>query len=70
MALERPANWRLRRRDAPGVFELLSGEAVVAGWAYPREEPLPEDEAELEAAKDRLVEAIEERDPEFRVDAR
>jgi hypothetical protein len=69
MALEHPANWRLRRSDAPGVFELLSGETVVAGWAYPREEPLPADEAELEAAKDRLVEAIEERDPEFRVDS-
>jgi hypothetical protein len=67
MSLEHPRNWRLRRPDAPGVFELVSGEAVVAGWAYPREEPLPETDDELEAAKDRLVEAIEERDPEYRV---
>ncbi len=67
VSLEHPANWRLRRRDAPGVFELVSGEAVVAGWAYPREEPLPESEAELEGAKDRLVEAIKERDPGYRI---
>ena len=69
MALTHPRNWRLRRRDAPGVFELLSGEAIVAGWAYPRDEPLPEAEADLEAARDRLLDAIEERDPEYRVES-
>ena len=69
MSFTHPGNWRLRRPDAPAVFELVSGEAVVAGWAYPREEPLPESEAELEGAKDRLVEAIEERDPSYRFDA-
>ena len=67
MAFERPRNWKLRRRDPPGVFELLSGEAIVAGWAYEREEPLPETDDQLEAAKDRLLEAIEERDPAYRV---
>jgi hypothetical protein len=67
MTLERPRNWKLRRRDAPGVFELVSGEAIVAGWAYVREEPLPESEADVESAKDRLVDAIELRDPEYRV---
>jgi hypothetical protein len=66
MTITRPKNWRLRRRDAPGVFELVSGEAIVAGWAYPREEPLPDDAAELEEARKRLIDAIEERDPEFR----
>ena len=67
VSLDHPANWRLRRRDAPGVFELVSGEAVVAGWAYPREESLPETDEELEAARERLVDAIEERDPEYRI---
>jgi hypothetical protein len=67
MALTRPRNWRLRRRDAPGVFELVSGEAIIAGWAYPRDEPLPETDADLDAAKDRLLDAIEERDPEYEV---
>ena len=67
MKLEHPANWKLRRRDAPGVFELVSGEAIVAGWAYPRDEPLPETAAQLEGAKDRLVEAIRARDADYRV---
>jgi hypothetical protein len=67
MALDRPRNWKLRRRDSPGVFELLSGEAIVAGWAYERDEPLPETDAQLESAKDRLLEAIEARDPGYRV---
>ncbi len=67
LSLMHPANWELRRRDAPGVFELLSGQAVVAAWAYPREEPLPETEAQLEGAKARLVDAIEERDPDYRI---
>jgi hypothetical protein len=67
MTFQHPANWRLRRRDAPGVFELVSGQAIVAGWAYPREEPLPETDAELEAARRRLLEQIELRDPDFRV---
>ena len=66
MAFKHPANWKLRRRDAPGVFELVSGQAIVAGWAYPREEPLPETDAELEAARRRLEDAIEERDPDYR----
>ena len=67
MTLTRPKNWRLRRRDAPGVFELASGQATIAGWAYPRDEPLPETDADMEAAKDRLVDAIHERDPDYRV---
>jgi hypothetical protein len=67
MTLERPTNWKLRRRDQPGVFELSSGEAIVAGWAYPRAEPLPRTDAELEAARSRLLEAIERRDPRYRV---
>ena len=67
MAFQHPANWKLRRRDAPGVFELVSGQAIVAGWAYPREEPLPESDAELEGAMDRLVDAIKIRDPDYRV---
>ena len=67
LSFTRPANWRLRPSEAPGVFELISGQAVVAGWAYPREEPLPETEAELEGAKNRLVDAIEDRDPDYRI---
>ena len=68
ISLEHPRNWTLQRPAAPGVFELVSGEAIVAGWAYPREEPLPDTEAELEAAKNRLLEAIEERDPGYELE--
>ena len=65
MAFVRPRNWTLRRREAPGAFELVSGEAVVSGWAYVRDEELPEGPEQLEDARERLVEAIEERDPRF-----
>ena len=67
MAFAHPRNWRLRPRDEPAVFDLTSGEAVIAGWAYVREEELPEPGSQLEAARKRLVEAIEERDPEYRL---
>lgn len=67
ITLRHPRNWRLRERQLPAAFELSSGEAVIAGWAYAREEELPETDAQLEAARRRLVEAIEERDPRFRL---
>jgi hypothetical protein len=65
----RPRNWTIRRREPPGVFELVSGEAVIAGWAYPRDEPLPETDAELEGAKNRLRDAIHDRDPDYRIES-
>ena len=67
MAFDRPRNWRLRPRLTPAVFELTSGEATVAGWAYRREEDLPETDEQLEAAKGRLIDAIEDRDPDFKL---
>ena len=39
----------------------------MAGWAYTRAEPLPETAAQLEGAENRLVGAIKERDPDYRV---
>ena len=69
MAFDRPGNWRLRPKGAPEVFELLSGQATIAGWAYPRDEDLPATDEQLEAAKDRLIDAIDERNPEFRLDS-
>jgi hypothetical protein len=67
MTVTRPRNWSVHRREAPGVFELVSGQALVAAWAYPRPEPLPKTDEQLEAAKDRLIEEIEKRDPDFHV---
>jgi hypothetical protein len=68
MTFTRPRNWTIRRRQSPAVFELVSGEAVVAGWAYTRVEPLPETAAQLEGARNRLIGAIKERDPDYRVE--
>ena len=65
MTFVRPRNWTLRRREAPGAFELVSGQAVVSGWAYVRDEELPETPEQLEGARERLLDAIEDRDPRF-----
>jgi hypothetical protein len=67
MEFDRPGNWRLRPSSHPAVFELTSGQATIAGWAYPREEDLPESDEQLEAAKGRLLDAIEDRDSDFQV---
>ena len=69
MTFTRPRNWTIRGRESPAVFELLSGEAIVAGWAYQREEPLPETDAELEGAMNRLRDAIHDRDPDYRIES-
>ena len=69
MTFTRPRNWTIRGRESPAVFELVSGEAIVAGWAYEREEPLPETDAELEGAKNRLRDAIHDRDPDYRIES-
>lgn len=62
-----PANWELRTRELPAVFTLRSGTALISGFAYPREEPLPRGGRSLRAAEQRLVEQIRERDPGFRL---
>jgi hypothetical protein len=66
MRLRAPANWRIERRQAPAVFTLRSGTALVSGFAYRREEPLPRSGAELDAAERRLVAQVRERDPAVR----
>lgn len=68
MTIVRPRNWNINRRSAPGVFELVSGEATVAGWAYQRAEDLPETPEQLDAAKGRLVDEVEKRDPDFELE--
>jgi hypothetical protein len=60
-----PRNWELREREAPQVFSLSSGAGFVTGFAYPREEPLPDTGAELRAAQRRLVREVRERDEDF-----
>ncbi len=64
-----PANWRpLEARDAL-VGGIESRRATLAIWRYPRTEPLPATEAQLERVRDLLVERVQERDPTFRLGA-
>jgi hypothetical protein len=65
MRFEAPHNWDLREREAPQVFSLSSGAGFVTGFAYPRDEPLPDTDAELEAAERRLVREVRDRDEDF-----
>lgn len=67
MTFAAPANWRLRERESPAVFTLASGTAQVNGFAYRRSEPLPARGPALEAARERLVAEVRERDPRFRL---
>jgi hypothetical protein len=64
---EAPRNWVRRIRSNPGMFRIASADADVSGWAYPRAEQLPETDAELEAARDALVEHAKKRNPTFQV---
>lgn len=62
---ERPANWSLTRDEAPRLFTLRSGDALVVAFAYPRSEPLPERGPPLERAREGLVQEIASADPSF-----
>ena len=65
MRFRAPGNWELRDREAPGVFTLSSGAGFVSGFAYRRPEPLPDTDADLEAARRRLIGEVRERDEKF-----
>lgn len=69
MSFRAPRNWDLREREAPQVFSLNSGAGFVTGFAYRRDEPLPDTDAELEAARRRLVREVRERDPKLELDS-
>jgi len=60
-----PGGWPFERGRSPLVASAASGTATVAVWRYPRSEPLPRDEAALEAAREALVDAAKSRDPRF-----
>ena len=63
-----PARWRISPRESPGVATIDSAEAVIGVWAYDRKEPLPRGEAALADARDRLVDEVRRRDPDFGLD--
>lgn len=65
ISFEAPNGWNLDGGEAPLVATVATGQATIAIWRYPRDEALPKTKAELEAAKDALLEAASNRDPTF-----
>ncbi len=65
MAFEAPSAWRFSPGKAPLVASTSSGAATIALWRYPRSEPLPREDAALDAAQEALLGAIRTRDPRF-----
>jgi hypothetical protein len=53
------------KRPPPGVFRLFLGEPLVSAFAYRRKEEIPRKERALRAARRRLIEQVEKRDPSF-----
>ena len=67
MTFKVPANWRRTPGTYPRVTTLSSGEALLAIWAYRRNEPAPPNKAALKSAKTRLVKRIKQRNKRFDV---
>lgn len=60
-----PAGWARTTGAAPAVASIVTGEATIGIFRYPRTEPLPRTRAQLDAATDALVAAAKARDPSF-----
>jgi len=67
LALQVPNGWRVAEGTPPQVIASSTGTAVLSVWRYPRTEPLPDSEDELQAARDNLIDAAKARDPDLRV---
>ncbi len=65
---EGPDDWTWETGKAPLVTSTANGTATVAVWRYERTEPLPREDADLDEAERRLIEAAKLRDPRFRLD--
>lgn len=63
-----PANWPDLPAEGLRVGGIQSNRAIVAVWRYERVEPLPAGRAELEAAEERLLERVRQRDQRFELD--
>ena len=61
-----PGSWSLSIGRPPLLVQTSSGSATIAVWRYERTEPLPEDDRELEAAQEALLEAVRGRDRTYR----
>jgi hypothetical protein len=67
MTVELPREVQTAPAQAPQVFRSPLGQAVVTAYAYEREEQLPRNGAELQAALERLEDAAEARAPSYRM---
>ncbi len=61
LTLSLPADLEVAKVGPPGVFRAGVGPGFVSAFAYRRKEQLPRSDAQLEAARRRLVDAAEER---------
>lgn len=68
LRFEAPDDWVFDAGQEPLVASAADGTVTIAVWRYPRTEPLPRDDAALDAAEDALVEAVKVRDPGFDLD--
>ncbi|MBA3329042.1 MAG: hypothetical protein H0T43_12145 [Solirubrobacterales bacterium] len=69
ISLRSPAGWRTVPGEDPQVATIATGDAQIAIWRYPREEPLPSTRAELQIARDELIRAVKSRTGGFEVSA-
>jgi hypothetical protein len=60
-----PGNWPDLPLEEPRVGGVHSGLATVAVWRYVRSEELPRSRAELDRARELLLDRVRERDPTF-----
>jgi hypothetical protein len=67
ITFDAPAGWNLNRGTPPLIATVATGQATIAIWRYPRNEDLPRTQAELQAARDALVQAARRRDRTFEV---
>ena len=67
MSISVPTEATVERRRYPGVFRVSVGEAYIAAFAYRRREQIPRTEAELRAARRRLVSQVHRRSRRFRL---
>ena len=67
VSFQAPGGWGLRKGPLPLLSTANSGSAVIAVWRYDRAEPLPRSRSDVDAARNRLVEAIKIRDKTFEV---
>jgi hypothetical protein len=60
-----PGGWHMTPGPAPLVATVQSGTALITVWRYPRTEPLPKTGAQLNQARDLLIQAAKARDTTF-----